>query len=463
MASRPKTRSTEAAKPSRLGNDPFQRGAAPAAPAPVPLAHREPEAISAPDDARPQTKAETPVAKTRARPKSKPSAARPKSQASEQARPKSKSVAKAEKPEKATARPATAKTPRARPVTQPLQAAPAPQPAPEEPAAALVKHVHVPEVEHGPEAHEEPPQGHPEPPRDRAGMFAQLAMHQAQNLAGKLMASPTALQTAAAAISGATAVRALLAAPPGPRTVDDFGEDPALVARTAPTLEFLYRHYFRVSVSGAENLPQHGPLLSIANHAGAMPLDGPMVRSALERSRERTRARWLVEDALFHAPFVGTLLNRLGAVRACPENAERLLQSGAALVVFPEGVNALTKTFRRRYQLQRFGRGGFVKLALRTGAPLVPTAVLGAEESMPILATLSAPALGLPVLPVTPSLLPLPTKWQIRFLPPVDLSKYTPADANDLALVQRITEEVRTAIHGALDEMRAARQSVFRG
>jgi 1-acyl-sn-glycerol-3-phosphate acyltransferase len=170
-----------------------------------------------------------------------------------------------------------------------------------------------------------------------------------------------------------------------------------------------------------------------------------------------------VEDALFHAPFLGTWLNRLGAVRACPENAQRLLEGGAALVVFPEGVNALTKTFRRRYQLQRFGRGGFVKLALRTGAPLIPTAILGAEESAPVLATLSAPSLGLPVLPITPSLLPLPAKWTVAFLPPIDLSQHGPDDAQDLALVHRISEQVRGAIHDAVERLRADRRSVFRG
>ena len=528
MAERSKPKSKAAAPPTRsvLGNDPFQRGAAPTAPTPVPIAQRPaPAKVHVQrfdgDDARPVTKSERPVKSPRAKPPAKPPT-RPerKLEAKPQARPPSKATDARPKSAANKARPATAPSQRAtektksdsarpatvparpsrpktdsmpkvdaskaRPRTDPMpRVEPKPPPPPvvepelEEPEdfdesdesseleldQAMVRHIHVPEVETEPEPASEPPQ-HDASGAKRDGPLAavaEIAMRQAQALLGAVATSPTALEAAAAAISGTTSVRALMARPEGPKTVDDFGEDGALVARTAPTLDFLYRHYFRVSVEGQENLPRHGPLLSIANHAGALPLDGPIVRSALERSRAATRARWLVEDALFHAPFVGTWLNRLGAVRACPENAQRLLEGGAALVVFPEGVTGLTKTYRRRYQLQRFGRGGFVKLALRTGAPLVPTAVLGGEETAPVLATFSAPSLGLPVVPVTPSLLPLPAKWTVVFLKPIDLSKYGPDDAKDLALVQRVTEDVRTAIATELEKLRTARQSVFRG
>ena len=499
MASRPKSKPTAPPARSVLGNDPFLRGAAPSAPAPVPLADlAEPKTITIArfERKQPVTKQERAVRprppsaeKAKARPESKSRAltaespARPKTAPTRvlEAIPKPKTAATRAIPgvPKPAAKPKTAAT-RAvpatpRPETRPRSAASAraktltydesaqgnPAPA----ARALVKHVLVPEIEG--DAPRPPPRAEaprePERKPGALGVLGALAQARAQSLLGAVASSPTAMQFAGAALSGVTAMRALVASPTGLRTVDDFGEDPALVARTAPALDFLYDHYFRVSVQGAENLPRHGPLLAIANHAGALPLDGPLLRAALERSRPGLRARWLVEDAIFHAPFVGTWLNRLGAVRACPENAQRLLEGGAGLVVFPEGVNALTKTYRRRYQLQRFGRGGFVKLALRTGAPLVPTAIVGAEESMPVLATLSAPGLGLPVLPVTPSLLPLPTKWTLVFLPPIDLSKYGPADAQDLALVQRLTEEVRSAIHQALDRVRGERRSVFLG
>lgn len=444
MAPRPKSKATK----SVLGNDPFQRGAAPAVPAPVTLAERE-QAV-----ARELAQVEVPAPEVKA-PAAAESAARPRTRLDRpavkpaiQPRPTSTGARKSTKPNPAV-RPSTRGTAAARPVTAPQE---------------LVKHVHVPEVHSEPE----PTPQAPPPRREGAGgsaleQLGGLAFRQAQSLLGTLAASPTALKGVAAAVSGVTAVRALVAGgAPGPRTVDDFGQDPQLVARAAPTLDFLYRHYFRVSVEGAEHLPRHGPVLAIGNHAGALPLDGPILRSALERSMPGVRARWLVEDAIFHAPFVGTWLNRLGAVRAHPENAQRLLEGGAALAVFPEGIHALTKTYRRRYQLQRFGRGGFVKLALRTRTPLIPTAVLGAEESMPILATLPASALGLPVLPLTPSLLPLPAKWTVAFLAPIDLSKYGPDDAQDLALVQRLTEEVRAAIHGGLERLRAARHSIFR-
>jgi 1-acyl-sn-glycerol-3-phosphate acyltransferase len=278
------------------------------------------------------------------------------------------------------------------------------------------------------------------------------------------------MQAMAATLAGANAMRALLAPSAEVPRVDEFGEDASALQRFGPTLDFLYDHYWRVTVQGAEHLPQSGPLLAIGNHAGALPLDGPVLRAAIERTAPNLQARWLVEDALFHAPFLGTWLNRLGAVRACPENAGRLLEEGRAVAVFPEGLWGIQKSWRRRYQLQRFGRGGFVKLALRHGAPLVPTAIVGAEEAMPILATVPATPLGVPFIPVTPTfpllgllgLLPLPSKWTVAFAPPLDLSAYGPDDAQDLALVQRLTEEVRERIHEQLKRIRAERPGVFR-
>jgi 1-acyl-sn-glycerol-3-phosphate acyltransferase len=301
------------------------------------------------------------------------------------------------------------------------------------------------------------------------GRLRQLASGPAKALMGRVASSPTALNVAAATISGVSAVRSLMTTTPQLPSVDEFGEDPALVERAAPAVDFFYRHYWRVSVEGRENLPR-APLLAICNHSGALPLDGLVVRSALERTLENQHARWLVEDGVFHMPFLGTWLNRLGAVRACPENATRLLEEGRAVVVFPEGLWGLRKTWRKRYQLQRFGRGGFVKLALKTGAPLVPTAVVGAEEAMPLLATLPARPLGMPYVPLTPTfpllgplgLVPLPAKWTVAFGEPIDLSEYGPDDAQDLALVQRITEEVRERIHAEIERVRSTRSSAFR-
>jgi 1-acyl-sn-glycerol-3-phosphate acyltransferase len=179
--------------------------------------------------------------------------------------------------------------------------------------------------------------------------------------------------------------------------------------------------------------------------------------------------RPLLEDAVFHFPFLGVLVNRLGAVRACPENAERLLSRGSAVAVFPEGAGGCAKPFRERYRVQRFGRGGFVRLALRTGATIVPVAVVGSEETYPILGRVPARPLGVPFLPITPTwpwlgpagLWPLPTKWTIELGEPVDLAGLGPADANDDARVMRIAEGVRTTVQAMLDARLAERTGVF--
>ena len=206
-----------------------------------------------------------------------------------------------------------------------------------------------------------------------------------------------------------------------------------------------------------------GPVILVANHSGALPFDGPMVQQALCRERaDLHEARWLVEDQIFHAPFLGTLGNRLGAIRACPENALRLLAEARPLIVFPEGVQGIGKVFRERYQLKRFGRGGFVKIALRTGAPIVPVAVVGAEESMPVLYKLPGSFFGVPYLPVTPlGPLPLPARWSIRFGEPIELGGASEEDEHDLPRVQRLTERTRESIQGMLTALLKERPSVF--
>jgi 1-acyl-sn-glycerol-3-phosphate acyltransferase len=272
----------------------------------------------------------------------------------------------------------------------------------------------------------------------------------------------------AAADAGDAARRAINKVEPSTFDMDLFGEDPSLLSRSEPVLDFFYDRYFRVKTLGAETLPK-GPCLLVCNHSGALPLDGLMVRTALRREAGRNDARWLVEDAIFHAPFLGVFLNRLGAVRACPENAERLLSEKVPLAVFPEGLLGISKRITERYRLQRFGRGGFVKLALRTGVPIVPVAVVGAEEATPLLAKIPVKSLGIPYLPVTPTfpvlgplgLLPLPTKWTISILPPRDLSAQGPAGADDHALVAAVTAQVRDAVQKELDRLVAGRSSLF--
>jgi len=256
--------------------------------------------------------------------------------------------------------------------------------------------------------------------------------------------------------------------------VDDFGLDPIYEKRLQPLTDFLYRRYFRVTAYGVGNIPTTGRCLVVANHSGALPLDGFMLRACvrLEHPAER-ELRWLAEDYVYHLPFVGAFMSRVGGVRACPENAERLLSKESLVAVFPEGVKGIGKLFRERYRLQRFGRGGFIRLCLRTGTPLVPCAVVGAEEATPLLykdETISK-LIGLPYLPVTPTfpllgplgLVPAPTKWQIRFGEPMRFDDLGPDAADDPVLVGRLAERVRASIQRMLGEVLSARKSVWLG
>jgi 1-acyl-sn-glycerol-3-phosphate acyltransferase len=256
--------------------------------------------------------------------------------------------------------------------------------------------------------------------------------------------------------------------------VDEFGYDPAYERKLRPLLDGLYDSYFRVEPHGIEHVPDEGRCLLVANHSGTIPLDGLMLRMAVRRVHPRHRSvRWLAEDGIFHFPFLGNMTNRVGAVRACQENAERLLESESLVAVFPEGQKGIGKLFRDRYRLQRFGRGGFVKLCLRTRTPIVPVAIVGGEETNPVLARVEylTKALGIPYLPVTPTfpwlgpagLLPAPTKWKIFFGEPIDLGGYAPASAEDEILVGRLTERVRGAIQTMLDRAIAERRSVWFG
>lgn len=257
--------------------------------------------------------------------------------------------------------------------------------------------------------------------------------------------------------------------------VDEFGFDPKYEARLLPFLDFLYKRYFRVETEGSENIPTEGRCLLVANHSGGpLPYDGLMLRTAVRREHAAHRElRWLAEDFVYHLPFVGTAMNRLGAVRACQENAERLLSGGNLVAVFPEGAKGIGKLFKDRYRLQRFGRGGFIRLCLRTGTPLVPSAIVGAEEASPMLYRVEylTKALGIPYLPITPTfpalgplgLLPAPTKWKITLGEPILFDSYGPDAADDDILVGRLADRVRATIQGLLDRSLAGRKSVWFG
>ncbi|MFT3922872.1 MAG: 1-acyl-sn-glycerol-3-phosphate acyltransferase [Myxococcales bacterium] len=256
--------------------------------------------------------------------------------------------------------------------------------------------------------------------------------------------------------------------------VDEFGLDPHVEESARPVLETLCKHYFRVTVEGAQHLPTQGKALMVANRSGALPWDGLVLRTALRMERsELPPLRWLSEDSVFHYPFLGVFMNRLGAVRACQENAERLLAQDKLVVAFPEGAQGSRKLFRDRYQLQRFGRGGYVKLALKLGAPIIPTAIIGAEETNPVLANsrVLARLLGSEHFPITPTfpwlgpmgLLPAPIKWRILIGDPIELDGYGPEAAEDVLLVHRLNEQIRGILQGLLTQGKNSRRSVLFG
>jgi 1-acyl-sn-glycerol-3-phosphate acyltransferase len=254
--------------------------------------------------------------------------------------------------------------------------------------------------------------------------------------------------------------------------VDEFGLDRSFDAKLRPVLDFLYRRYFRIQTEGIENVPSEGRAVVVGNHSGSIPIDGLMLRAALRLDHSANRdLRWLAEDFLFYLPFAGVFMNRAGAVRACQENAERLLAKDNLIGVFPEGVQGIRKLFRDRYRLQRFGRGGYIRLCLRTRAPLIPCAIIGGEEASPLLYRFDtlADLLRIPYLPVTPTfpalgalgLVPAPTKWRIKFGEPIKFDNYGPEAADDDLLVGRLSERVRTTIQSMLESGLQKRRSVW--
>jgi 1-acyl-sn-glycerol-3-phosphate acyltransferase len=250
--------------------------------------------------------------------------------------------------------------------------------------------------------------------------------------------------------------------------VDDFGMDDNALARFEPLFRFLVDRYWRVDVAGLDALPTDGPCLIVANRSGLMPYDGLVLAHIMERAGHE-RPRFLLADWLITLPFAQPQLARLGGVRACRENADRLLRTNRSVIAFPEGVKGAAKVFRDRYRLQRFGRGGAVRAAIANGVPLVPVGVVGAEEAHPILFKSHLPArlLGLPFLPVTPTFpllgpvgaLPLPSKWVVRVGKPIELAKES--DLDDPLLVSRMTESLRSRIQALVDQGLAARKSVW--
>ncbi|MCF7552927.1 lysophospholipid acyltransferase family protein [Pseudonocardia sp. WMMC193] len=261
----------------------------------------------------------------------------------------------------------------------------------------------------------------------------------------------------------------------GDYPVDEFGYDPELAESViAPVLQPLYQHWFRVETIGMQHVPDSGGALIVANHSGTLPLDALMTIQALHSEHPtRRRLRLLGADLMFRLPIVGELARKNGATLACNPDAERLMGSGELVGVFPEGFKGIGKPFADRYKLQRFGRGGFVSAALRTGVPIIPCSIVGAEETYPKIGDVAplARLLGAPYFPITPTfpllgplgLVPLPSKWYIEFGEPIMLDRYTPADAEDPMLVFNLTDQVRETIQHTLYRLLSQRRNVFLG
>lgn len=251
--------------------------------------------------------------------------------------------------------------------------------------------------------------------------------------------------------------------------VDEFGLDPEFRARALPLFRVLYEKYWRVDARGARNVPKSGPVILVSNHSGALPFDATMIACALEEARYPRATRFLYDRFVENLPLVPDFYRKAGGVVASHENAARLLEKGELVGLFPEGVSGLSKLYSERYVLQPFS-GGFVRLALRFGAPVVPVAVVGAEEIYPLVGRLRGigKLIGAPYLPVTPffpllgplGLIPLPSKWRIRFGKPIDLGTAT-HDRLDGTAVRAMAEQVRRRIQTMVRLLLKEREAVF--
>ncbi|SDD62780.1 lysophospholipid acyltransferase family protein [Rhodococcus tukisamuensis] len=261
----------------------------------------------------------------------------------------------------------------------------------------------------------------------------------------------------------------------GDYQVDEFGFDPHFTENVwLPLLRPLFDSWFRVEVRGIENVPAEGGALVVANHAGVVPIDGLMTSVAMFDHHPAHRPlRMLAADMAFEMPVVGNIARKAGHTLACNPDAERLLRGGEVAAVFPEGFKGIGKPFSERYKLQRFGRGGFVSAAIRTGAPIIPCSIVGSEEIYPKIGDIKSLArlLGMPYFPVTPffphlgplGLIPLPSKWYIEFGEPIVTDSYDTVAAEDPMVLFEVTDHVRENIQQTLYRLLAKRRNVFMG
>ncbi|MDT7784577.1 MAG: hypothetical protein QOF58_2996 [Pseudonocardiales bacterium] len=261
----------------------------------------------------------------------------------------------------------------------------------------------------------------------------------------------------------------------GDYQIDEFGFDRDLTENVLmPPLKPLYEKWFRVETIGLSNIPTAGGALIVANHSGTLPLDALMTSYGIASEHPAQRhMRMLGADLVFRTPLLGALARKSGQTLACSPDAERLLSNGELVGVWPEGFKGIGKPFKDRYKLQRFGRGGFVAAALKTGTPIIPCSIVGAEEIYPMIGDVKALArlFGFPYFPVTPffpllgplGAIPLPSKWYIEFGEPIRTDVFGDNPADDPMLVFNLTDQVRETIQQTLYRLLTQRRNVFLG
>lgn len=259
----------------------------------------------------------------------------------------------------------------------------------------------------------------------------------------------------------------------GDYPVDDFGYDPELAREVLlPLAKPLYENYFRVRTYGIERIPSTGPAILVGNHSGTIPLDAVMVQYAVANEHPQKRTvRNVAANLAFQMPFMGPLARKTGNAVAHDDDAQELLRRGEILGVFPEGYKGVGKGWRERYKLQRFGRGGFVELALRMRVPVVPVAIVGAEEAYPMIANAKwlAKLFGFPYFPITPTwpllgplgAIPLPSRWVIEFGEPIPMDDYPEDAADDAMLVFDLSDRIRDTIQQMLYRNLSKRGGAF--
>jgi 1-acyl-sn-glycerol-3-phosphate acyltransferase len=260
----------------------------------------------------------------------------------------------------------------------------------------------------------------------------------------------------------------------GDYETDEWGMDQEFIDAIRPLFDFMYNRYWRVSMSGLENIPDDGRTLLVSNHSGQLPFDGAMLGIGILQSHPASRMmRALYANWFPTLPFVSDILTKTGQVMANDENAERLLAQDHLVAVFPEGYKGVGKLYKDRYHLARFGRGGFVRVALKTKAPLVPVAVVGAEETYVSLykSQTMAKLIGFPYFPISPTwpwlgplgLIPLPTKWYIDIGAPIRTDEFPEGSENNLMLISQLTDQVRDTIQNMINDRLRQRKSIFMG